>query len=168
MLALQQACEGEQVGRERNRNASFPAKTDIGAALRPVGLCLIPLNHAHELPTAINSGGRDGSESSQQNSLVGSGSRLGVEALFIAAAFPDVRIGLVGVALAFKLTVLTMAYTVGHIPGCHLNPAVPTGIWAGDRFPAQEILADWVAQVAGAFDQPVALRSDGFCSSLCR
>lgn len=68
----------------------------------------------------------------------------------IAAAFPDVGIGLLGVALAFGLTVLTMAYAIGHISGCHLNPAVTLGLWAGGRFPAKEVLPYWVAQVIGA------------------
>jgi aquaporin Z len=68
----------------------------------------------------------------------------------IAAAFPDVGIGLVGVALAFGLTVLTMAYAIGHISGCHLNPAVTLGLWAGGRFPSKDILPYWAAQVVGA------------------
>jgi len=68
----------------------------------------------------------------------------------IAAKFPDVGIGLVGVALAFGLTVLTMAYAIGHISGCHLNPAVTLGLWAGNRFEGREILPYWVSQVAGA------------------
>jgi aquaporin Z len=67
----------------------------------------------------------------------------------LAAAFPDVGIGLLGVALAFGLTVLTMAYAVGHISGCHLNPAVSIGLWAGGRFPAGELLPYIVAQVIG-------------------
>lgn len=68
----------------------------------------------------------------------------------LAAKFPEVGIGLVGVALAFGLTVLTMAYAIGHISGCHLNPAVTIGLWAGNRFQAREILPYWVSQVAGA------------------
>jgi aquaporin Z len=68
----------------------------------------------------------------------------------LAAAFPNVGIGLLGVSLAFGLTVLTMAYAVGHISGCHLNPAVTIGAWAGDRFPTGEIGPYIVAQVLGA------------------
>ncbi len=68
----------------------------------------------------------------------------------LAAAFPGVGIGLHGVSLAFGLTVLTMAYAIGHISGCHLNPAVTIGLWAGGRFPKNEILPYIVAQVVGA------------------
>lgn len=68
----------------------------------------------------------------------------------LAAAFPEVGIGLVGVSLAFGLTVLTMAYAIGHISGCHLNPAVSIGLWAGGRFPANQLLPYIVAQVLGA------------------
>jgi aquaporin Z len=68
----------------------------------------------------------------------------------LAAAFPNVGIGLLGVALAFGLTVLTMAYAIGHISGCHLNPAVSIGLWAGGRFPAKNLLPYIVAQVLGA------------------
>jgi aquaporin Z len=68
----------------------------------------------------------------------------------LAAAFPEVGIGLVGVSLAFGLTVLTMAYAIGHISGCHLNPAVSVGLWVGGRFPAKELLPYIVAQVIGA------------------
>jgi aquaporin Z len=68
----------------------------------------------------------------------------------LAAAFPDVGIGLLGVSLAFGLTVLTMAFAIGHISGCHLNPAVSFGLWAGGRFPAKELLPYIVAQVFGA------------------
>ena len=68
----------------------------------------------------------------------------------IAAAFPGVGIGLLGVALAFGLTVLTMAYAIGHVSGCHLNPAVTLGLWAGGRFKASEILPYIAAQVLGA------------------
>ncbi|MBV8752094.1 MAG: aquaporin Z [Hyphomicrobiales bacterium] len=68
----------------------------------------------------------------------------------ISAGFPQVGIGLLGVALAFGLTVLTMAYAIGHISGCHLNPAVTVGLAAGGRFPAQGIVPYVVAQVIGA------------------
>ena len=68
----------------------------------------------------------------------------------IAAAFPDVGIGLLGVSLAFGWTVLTMAYAIGHVSGCHLNPAVSIGLVAGGRFPAGELLPYIIAQVAGA------------------
>ncbi len=68
----------------------------------------------------------------------------------IAAAFPQVGIGLVGVALAFGLTVLTMAYAIGHVSGCHLNPAVTVGLAAGGRFPTRDIAPYVVAQVVGA------------------
>jgi aquaporin Z len=67
----------------------------------------------------------------------------------IAAAFPEVGIGLLGVSLAFGLTVLTMAYAIGHISGCHLNPAVSVGLWTGKRFPASELLPYILAQVLG-------------------
>src|SRR5882724_2087763 len=67
----------------------------------------------------------------------------------LAAAFPQVGIGLLGVSLAFGLTVLTMAYAIGHISGCHLNPAVTIGLWAGKRFPATEMLPYIVVQVIG-------------------
>jgi len=67
----------------------------------------------------------------------------------LAAAFPQVGIGLHGVALAFGLTVLTMAFAIGHISGCHLNPAVSIGLWVGKRFPASELLPYIVAQVLG-------------------
>jgi len=67
----------------------------------------------------------------------------------LAAAFPNVGIGLLGVALAFGLTVLTMAYAIGHISGCHLNPAVSVGLWAGGRFPANQLLPYIIAQVLG-------------------
>ena len=67
----------------------------------------------------------------------------------LAAAFPALGIGFVGVALAFGLTVLTMAYAIGHISGCHLNPAVSVGLFVGKRFPAADIAPYMVAQVAG-------------------
>ena len=68
----------------------------------------------------------------------------------LAAAFPGLGIGFVGVALAFGLTVLTMAFAIGHISGCHLNPAVSVGLWAGGRFPASGLLPYIVSQVLGA------------------
>ncbi|MCP5227716.1 aquaporin Z [Accumulibacter sp.] len=67
----------------------------------------------------------------------------------LAAAFPELGIGFTGVALAFGLTVLTMAYAIGHISGCHLNPAVSIGLWAGGRFPANQLAPYIVAQVLG-------------------
>jgi aquaporin Z len=67
----------------------------------------------------------------------------------LAAAFPNLGIGLLGVALAFGLTLLTMAFAIGHISGCHINPAVSIGLWAGGRFPAKELLPYIVAQVLG-------------------
>jgi len=67
----------------------------------------------------------------------------------LAAAFPQLGIGFYGVALAFGLTVLTMAYAIGHISGCHLNPAVSIGLVAGKRFPARELLPYVIAQVIG-------------------
>ncbi|WP_394126888.1 aquaporin Z [Vibrio hepatarius] len=67
----------------------------------------------------------------------------------LAAAFPDVGIGLLGVSFAFGLTVLTMAYAIGHISGCHLNPAVSIGLWAGGRFEAKELVPYIIAQVLG-------------------
>ena len=67
----------------------------------------------------------------------------------LAAAFPDVGIGLLGVALAFGLTVVTMAFDIGHISGCHLNPAVSFGLWVGGRFPAKELPAYIIAQILG-------------------
>jgi aquaporin Z len=67
----------------------------------------------------------------------------------LAAAFPALGIGFVGVALAFGLTVLTMAYAIGHVSGCHLNPAVSVGLWAGGRFPASSLPAYIIVQVLG-------------------
>ena len=64
--------------------------------------------------------------------------------------FPALGIGFLGVALAFGLTVLTMAFAIGHISGCHLNPAVTLGLCVGKRFPAKDVLPYWVAQVIGA------------------
>jgi aquaporin Z len=74
----------------------------------------------------------------------------GCGAAVLAAAFPSLGIGFAGVALAFGLTVLTMAFAIGHISGCHLNPAVTLGLVAGNRFPAREILPYWLVQVLGA------------------
>jgi len=68
----------------------------------------------------------------------------------LAAGFPELGIGFVGVSFAFGLTVLTMVYAIGHISGCHLNPAVSIGLWAGGRFPAKELLPYIVVQVIGA------------------
>src|SRR4051794_12905024 len=68
----------------------------------------------------------------------------------IAAGFPEVGIGLLGVSLAFGLTVVTMAYAIGHVSGCHLNPAVTVGLVAGGRFPTKDVAAYVVAQVLGA------------------
>jgi len=67
----------------------------------------------------------------------------------LAAAFPNVGIGLLGVSFAFGLTVLTMAFAIGHISGCHLNPAVSVGLWAGGRFPANKLAPYIIAQVLG-------------------
>ncbi|GAB1040197.1 aquaporin Z [Shewanella algae] len=88
----------------------------------------------------------------------------------LAAAFPELGIGFVGVALAFGLTVLTMAFAIGHISGCHLNPAVSFGLWAGGRFPAAELLPYIVSQVAGAIAGAailyvIASGQDGFSLS---
>jgi aquaporin Z len=74
----------------------------------------------------------------------------GCGAAVIAAGFPQGGFGLLGVSLAFGLTVLTMAYSVGHISGCHLNPAVTVGLTCGGRFPAHQVLPYIVAQVVGA------------------
>lgn len=81
----------------------------------------------------------------------------GCGSAIFAAAFPQVGIGLLGVSLAFGLTVLTMAYAIGHVSGCHLNPAVTAGLWAGGRFPAREIAPYVIAQVAGAIAAALAL-----------
>jgi aquaporin Z len=75
----------------------------------------------------------------------------------LAAAFPNVGIGLLGVSLAFGLTVLTMAYAIGHVSGCHLNPAVSVGLAAGGRFPAKDLAGYVVAQVLGAIVAAFAL-----------
>src|SRR3978361_1679548 len=68
----------------------------------------------------------------------------------LAAAFPGLGIGFVGVSFAFGLTVLTMAYAIGHVSGCHLNPAVSLGLCAGGRFPAKDLIPYIIAQVLGA------------------
>ena len=77
----------------------------------------------------------------------------------LAAGFPTLGIGFAGVSLAFGLTVLTMAFAIGHVSGCHLNPAVSVGLWAGGRFPAGElpgyIIAQLLGAVAGAGGAPV-------------
>ena len=77
----------------------------------------------------------------------------------IAAGFPQVGIGLLGVSLAFGLTVVTMAYAIGHVSGCHLNPAVTVGLAAGGRFPAGEIIPYIIAQVVGAIVAALLLYS---------
>lgn len=74
----------------------------------------------------------------------------GCGAAVLASAFPEVGIGLLGVSFAFGLTVLTMAYAIGHISGCHLNPAVSIGLWAGGRFEASKLAPYIVAQLLGA------------------
>lgn len=94
----------------------------------------------------------------------------------IAAGFPNVGIGLLGVALAFGLTVLTMAFAIGHISGCHLNPAVSIGLWAGGRFPAKDLAPYIAAQLIGGIAGAAVLFaiasghsgfnvSDGFASN---
>jgi len=94
----------------------------------------------------------------------------------LAAAFPDVGIGLLGVSLAFGLTVLTMAYAIGHVSGCHLNPAVSIGLWAAGRFNAKDLGPYIIAQVIGgiiaggvlyliASGQAGFKASDGFASN---
>lgn len=75
----------------------------------------------------------------------------------IAAGFPQLGIGFVGVSLAFGLTVVTMAYAVGHISGAHFNPAVTLGLWTGGRFPKGEIIPYWIAQLIGAVAASVVL-----------
>lgn len=85
----------------------------------------------------------------------------------LAAAFPNVGIGWLGVSLAFGLTVLTMAFAVGHISGCHLNPAVSFGLWAGGRFSVKDMVPDIIAQlfggiVAGAVLYFIASGKTGF------
>jgi aquaporin Z len=75
----------------------------------------------------------------------------------LAAAFPEVGIGLTGVSFAFGLTLLTMAYAIGHISGCHINPAVSVGLCTGGRFPASELVPYVIAQVAGAIVAAIVL-----------
>lgn len=75
----------------------------------------------------------------------------------LAAAFPELGIGFAGVALAFGLTVLTLAFAIGHISGCHLNPAVSIGLWAGGRFKGSDLLPYIVAQVLGAIFASIIL-----------
>jgi aquaporin Z len=75
----------------------------------------------------------------------------------LAAAFPELGIGFVGVALAFGLTVLTMAFAIGHISGCHLNPAVSIGLWAGGRFPAKDLVPYIISQVLGGITAGLVL-----------
>jgi aquaporin Z len=75
----------------------------------------------------------------------------------LAAGFPELGIGFVGVSLAFGLTVLTMAYAIGHISGCHLNPAVSIGLWAGGRFPAKQLPGYIIAQVLGGLSAACVL-----------
>ena len=79
----------------------------------------------------------------------------------LAAAFPELGIGFAGVALAFGLTVLTMAYAVGHISGGHFNPAVTLGLWAGGRFPARDVIGYIIAQVVGG----IIAAASGFASN---
>lgn len=74
----------------------------------------------------------------------------GCGSAMLAAGFPGLGIGFVGVSLAFGLTVLTMAYAIGHISGCHLNPAVSVGLWIGGRFPAKDLIPYIISQVLGA------------------
>src|SRR5438309_1537544 len=88
----------------------------------------------------------------------------------LAAGFPTLGIGFAGVALAFGLTVLTMAFAIGHVSGCHLNPAVSVGLVVGKRFPISELPAYIVAQVAGAIAASdvlylIASGKDGFSLS---
>jgi len=90
--------------------------------------------------------------------LVFGGCGSGVLALtFVNAASLNVGLGLTGVALAFGLTVVTMAYAVGHISGAHFNPAVTLGLWAGGRFPTSDVIPYWIAQVAGAIGAAAVL-----------
>jgi len=81
----------------------------------------------------------------------------GCGSAIFAAGYPELGIGFVGVSLAFGLTVLTMAYAVGHVSGAHFNPAVSIGLWAGGKFPARELLGYIIAQLIGAFLAALAL-----------
>ena len=74
----------------------------------------------------------------------------GVGTAVISAGFPSLGVGFLGVAIAFGLTLLTMAYTIGPISGCHINPAVTFGLWLAKRFPARDVVPYWIAQVLGA------------------
>ncbi|MGA7356445.1 MAG: aquaporin Z [Candidatus Cybelea sp.] len=74
----------------------------------------------------------------------------GVGTAVISAGFPALGVGFLGVAIAFGLTLLTMAYTIGPISGCHINPAVTFGLWLAKRFPARDVVPYWIAQVLGA------------------
>ncbi len=74
----------------------------------------------------------------------------GCGSAMLAAGFPNLGIGFIGVSFAFGLTVLTMVYAIGHISGCHLNPAVSIGLWAGGRFPAKDLVPYIIAQLLGA------------------
>ena len=94
----------------------------------------------------------------------------GCGSAIFAAAFPDVGIGLAGVSLAFGLTVLTMAFAIGHISGCHLNPAVSIGLWIGGRFNSKDLVPYIIAQVAGGIAAGgalylIATGKDGFSTS---
>ena len=74
----------------------------------------------------------------------------GCGSVILSAKVPDLGIGILGIAIAFGLTVLTMAYTIGHLSGCHLNPAVSFGLWVGKRFPASDVVPYVIAQVLGS------------------
>jgi len=94
----------------------------------------------------------------------------GCGSVVLAAAFPNLGIGFAGVALAFGLTLLTMAFAIGHISGCHLNPAVSVGLWVGRRFPGKEVVPYVIAQViggivAGAILYAIASGKAGFDAS---
>ncbi len=95
----------------------------------------------------------------------------GCGSVIIAARVPEMTIGLLGISLAFGLTLLTMAFAIGHISGCHLNPAVSVGLWAGGRFPAKDLLPYIVSQVigglvAGAVLYVIASGKPGFDASV--